>query len=171
MLMCSGVVTCVCLSTLVACKPSQPSKNQLKTDIPITGAFGFTLGEKLPSELELNDGYCFINNYTDAPPFSTIQLACLPDRTIYTIIGHAYSNSSEVVAALKSKYGPGEFYHTTNINAYNWTNGDGRLNADKFGKYMDCIHVTYSSQSLQKRSFDELEKTSHATVTNLAPKL
>jgi hypothetical protein len=142
-----------------------------KTEVPITGAFGFTLGEKLPQQFNLEDGYCFVNDYSDAPPFTTIQLCCLADRTIYEIIGHGYSNSFEVLDALKLKYGQGSWDYSTNFANSGWFNADCILNALLTGKNHENIEVDYLSFTLRQRKFDESDKASHAAVTNLAPKL
>lgn len=136
--------------------------------IPITGAFGFTLGEKLPEEYELKNGYSYVD-LTNAPPFASVQVACLSDRTIYTIIGHGYSNLTEVVQALELKYGPGSFDYDKNHEYHRWTNSNCSLEADEFQQ--NSIEVKYINNALQDKSFDEDHKASHDVATNLAPKL
>jgi hypothetical protein len=142
-----------------------------KANVPITGAFGFALGETLPAEYVLKDGFAYVENYTDAPPFNSVQLACLPDRTIYTIVGYGYSNSDQVVQALELKYGPGSLAFTKNGETHVWTNGDGKLAVDVFGDSEKAVHVTYTSVTLQQRSFDEDEKAVHDGAKALTPKL
>jgi DNA-directed RNA polymerase subunit RPC12/RpoP len=147
------------------------TQHPAQAKIPITGAFNFTLGEKLPEGLDLKDGYCFVMDYTNTPPFDRVQLGCLLDRTIYTITGYGWSNTEEVVKALQFKYGEGSFYHDATSERYAWVNGQCRLTAEKFGEGLKDIRVTYENKTLMGRSFDESEKASHAVATNLAPKL
>jgi predicted RNA-binding Zn-ribbon protein involved in translation (DUF1610 family) len=146
-----------------------------QTSVPITGAFGFTLGQKLPEEYQIKEAYgntAFVD-ITNTPPFTSVQLACLSDRTIYTIIGHGCLNGTEVVQALELKYGHDSFDYTTNSEHHSWTNGDCRLDATQndYGKIGKLVEVRYTSRTLQQRSFDEDNKASHDVATNLAPKL
>lgn len=141
-----------------------------KATAPITGAFGFTLGEKLPMEYEIKKGYGWVD-YTAAPPITTVQLGCLSDRTIYTIVGYGTSNSEQVVKALEMKYGDGGLEFTKLGERHFWTNADNRLEAERYGDDREYIRVSYTSGTVEQRLFDEEEKAKTDAATNLAPKL
>jgi len=97
-------------------KESEEQKAIYKLRKPITGAFGYTLGEKLPEGLFIDPeshsySLLFSDSMTkDISSFFPISLECLNDRRICMIIGTVTPDQIPVVRpALEKKYGTGRF--------------------------------------------------------------
>ena len=142
-----------------------------QTSVPITGAFGWVLGEKVPAQFDLFEGYGWAddNNHTNQP-FSNIQGSCCYDRTVYEINGTAGRSQAEVImAALETKYGRGGFGYTTNYDQFEkWCHGDCQLEVHTF---KEIVTVTYKNMALQARHSEERQTRDNAASSNLSSHL
>jgi hypothetical protein len=155
-------------SALCACKPADHrDAPAAQTTVPITGAFGWTLGQKVPPEFELFQGWGWSddNNHSNEP-FSNIQGSCLLDRTVYEIIGIAdRSQASVIMGALETKYGPGGFGYTTNGEFETWVNGDCQVRTERFN---NIVTVTYKNMALEAKHSDEMSDRRNAASAKLS---
>jgi hypothetical protein len=134
------------------CGPSAPAPSVANS--PITGAFGYTFGQKLGDATETSPdedgaGLSAVLFTTNFPPFDVINISVLLDRRIYCI-GAVYRGDNwqtakqPVLSALSAKYGPGL---TTNLDGWNmvvWRDRQGEIGlgektgvAEKVIKYTD----------------------------------
>ncbi|HZM02907.1 MAG TPA: hypothetical protein VFC44_07770 [Candidatus Saccharimonadales bacterium] len=160
---------------------------RLQSNVQITGAFGWTLGDKLPASDEMQEtsdplssepyNFSDIGN-TNTPPFEYVSLSCVQDRTIYQIQASADIKYKDgILAALKSKYGEPAFHRVMDYDNYDWTSGGRSLgamcwkNPDGIG---DVI-VVYEDRNILSNYRSELEKKDAADnqniSSNLVPKL
>jgi hypothetical protein len=140
-----------------------------KTAVPITGAFGWWLGDKLPVEYKFMEGSrVFYDNSGNSHGFVNVEVDCLKDRTIYRIQASSTASSdSAILEALNSKYGPGAFSYDDKGHTYVWQNGQCRLTeSDRF-----LINVIYENMMLSDRHGDEIEADIKSSATNLTPQL
>jgi len=112
-------------------KVSDEAKAFSKLFQPITGAFGYTLGEKLPEGLSIDPES---HSYAPVPSDSTtnylsffpIVVDCLSDRRICRITGTVGADQIDVVrAALEKKYGKGRL-EGHRLETWEWGNVIGR---------------------------------------------
>jgi hypothetical protein len=83
------------------------------SDPPITGAFGWTLGQKIPAEIPLQtdaNGSRYQYQTSTNPPFESILVSCTDDRTIFGISGFTSATKKgaeyhDLTTALRQKYG------------------------------------------------------------------
>jgi hypothetical protein len=133
-----------------------------RTSISITGAFGWTLGQKIENPGRFDAGTFYNDDgNTNTPGFDHVEVKGLVDGTVYEIDAGIDPLQSDVVkAALESKYGPGGF----EPGAETWIKGSRKL---KFGG----TWIAYIDAELQRESFRENDDFAHRAGTNLAQKL
>jgi len=141
-------------------KPESPPNEPVETQNPanaepITGAFGWVLGQKLPEGLEVKPGnYYTEDDLTKALPFMGIIVDVLDDRTIFRITASAderdYFAAEE---ALEAKYGPGSLKKDNLEGVFGkcWSNNARQITLQG-GRY--GTRVKYLDLELQKK-FDE----------------
>ncbi len=154
--------------------------------MPITGAFGWTLGAKAPSGI-LNDvGMSPYIPVTNAPPFKDVQLIGLKDGTIYQITTWVnLTGFADVESALNEKYGPpADLHKQSEFKAWGvaalddykgrvlmWTNAGCTIELMLDGGGDGLSSLTYYSKLLDEKSFDEASEENARRAKNLAPKL
>jgi hypothetical protein len=111
-----------------------PAADESKTRLadpspPITGAFGWTLGQKMPESIQLNfmegtDLAVYSYKTSTNPPFETIVVGSIKDRTIYMIAGCTTNTGSlqydVLVDALNLKYGVAEDTRPNDVPTRTW---------------------------------------------------
>jgi DNA-directed RNA polymerase subunit RPC12/RpoP len=119
-----GLLLCLvgCLAILALFAPKIARQQEAKPLQPITGAFGFVLGERLSDNLPVeydNDTAVLSHDlsFSDLEPYSTNfyggWVNVLNDRRIYEITVSVRENSNLVENALTMKYGPSAAYGTS----------------------------------------------------------
>jgi hypothetical protein len=143
-----------------------------RTTLPITGAFGWTLGNKIPVRLQhrrpdVTPGTFFADAAnTNTPPFVNIGVDGLNDGTIYQIHAEVAGMQGDVVkAALEAKYGPETIGKDGEGLFELWTNGDAEI------RFRSGFELEYRSISLARKSFLEYKADLHQSGAALAPKL
>lgn len=85
------------------------SNSQHRLLQPITGAFGYTLGVKLPEALTIDSDHTFTSDTTNYRPFEEITVRCVRDRRICTITGTSEDdNHAAIEQDFETQYGQGE---------------------------------------------------------------
>ncbi len=114
----TAAVLCVCGCS----KPAAPvavtapaSTEARPAPAKITGAFGFTLGQKLDDSVpatvdEDGCGIGLVLDTTNFPPFDMIIVGALVDRTVYDICAMSHGQDwqgekNAIISALEAKYG------------------------------------------------------------------
>jgi hypothetical protein len=147
--------------------PSPAALQPGQTTVPITGAFGWRLGEKIPHPRHGPSFTLYSDNAnTNTPPFVRIEVTGLMDGTIWKISGDIDDPLQEdaVKAALESKYGACAADHDGFGSFWLWKNGDGEIR-------LRTGRLEYSDRALAKKSQDEYETSLHQSGAALAPKL
>lgn len=111
---------------------------------PITGAFGYTLGERLADSYQLETnalGELYADGTKTNAPLDTIYVTVLPDRTIYgihaTIHMDNYDADIKILEDLESKYGAPHI------------EGEGRTRTYIYGRPDDTMtHPTVKGRTL-----------------------
>jgi hypothetical protein len=152
-----------------------------QTTVPITGAFGWTLGAKKPVSMPDNSvGMSDNIPVTNAPPFKEVQLSWLKDGTIYQIITWVDLNHlATVERALNDKYGPpgeralnSEEIEAKYISRVSiWTNAGCTIELSVGGGGGDESSLSYCDKALENKRFDEAMDENERRAKNLAPKL
>jgi len=150
--------------------PSVPSETAATPPQKITGAFGYTLGEKLPARCVMDEGgfYTDDENKTNRP-FVLIEVMCLSDRTIYEITGAGPDSNEVVPNALRLKYGPGYATSDARGDTYRWTNGNCRLEERSLNNGQAI--VTYENHTLVLKRGEEISNARDQAASNMAPRL
>jgi hypothetical protein len=139
---------------LAGCSRDHTKPVAALTSVPITGAFGWTLGDKLPSQFSLEQEHYHEDSDPRTAPFASVDVACLQDRTVYSVAGTTDSSHRwEVKASLEDKYGFGGYSYDNNGETYLWQNGDCQI---MFQTFKDIVIVTYFNASLENRHIDEM---------------
>jgi hypothetical protein len=108
---------------------NEPKKGLAESSAPITGEFGWTLGQKIPDALLVNmvgsTGLGFHRYQTSTnPPFETIVVGCTRDRTINKITGSTTNTGKlqydALVNALNQKYGVAEDTKPNDVPTRTW---------------------------------------------------
>ena len=165
---------CILAAVLICgCKPKlKPALPQpARTTVPITNAFGWTLGETLPPEFTLVQGLTIVAWNTSTPKYEHCVIACLKDRTIYSITGVMDSiQGAFTMKMLESKYGPGgQPYDPDPYSEFSetWTNGDFLL---QINQYKNTVSVTYENTALHHKHWNEIRDEEHRAGSNLVPR-
>jgi hypothetical protein len=163
---------CALAALLSGCSHSDSHKAaSALTTVPIEGAFGWKLGDKLSLQgLEpLTPGTWSTDK--GRAPLLTQMVSCLDDGTIYSIEGQGGGASEAVVQALDLKYGTGAMTKCDMDGAeYEWQNGARTIQAVVIHKN-DVFSVTYTDTKIQEQWFDKQRAAQTAIATNLATKL
>jgi hypothetical protein len=119
----------------------------------ITGALGFILGERLdpsvPTESFENEGMLQAQfRWTNYPPFESVIISTLPDRTIVHISAFAYVEDSTVIStAINQKYGYGTYEGDTE----SWISGEREIELHPGKSSKDPLFVVYLDKALYKK--------------------
>jgi hypothetical protein len=132
---------------------------------PIPGAFGWTLGQKLPESIQVNTmegtGLGVHSYQTSAnPPFETIVVGCTKDRTIYMIAGCTTNTSTlqydVLVDALNLKYGVAEDTRPDDVPTRTWIRPAAGHEVQIKNSTADGISVNYIDLNIFKSLSDKL---------------
>jgi hypothetical protein len=180
-------------------KAAEPATNQAaapeaekpkpgQTTVPITGAFGWTLGAKKPLSIPDNPiGMSDNVPVTNVPPFKEVKLFWLKDGTIYEIITWVdLYHFADVERALNDKYGPPADLRTpAEFKAWGvpflddlakgrvllWTNAGCTVELEVQGGGGDESSLSYCNKALNDKWFQEAADENARRAKNLAPKL
>ncbi|MGP8201073.1 MAG: hypothetical protein ACLQU4_16400 [Limisphaerales bacterium] len=135
---------------------------------PISGAFGYTLGGKLPEGLSIAPAQTFTSDTTNYMPFDNITVCCLNDRRVCTITGTAEDDNHAVVAQdLEKKYGQGNPIkdYDGKISAIKWNDGNREIELSWLEKLSTWL--SYRDIALQKTAEQQLELSIEHTIPRL----
>ena len=138
----------VCLG----CASSRPEAAKTPALRPITGSFGWNLGDKLPDKYLLPaDGiFCPKQPAETTAPYVGVGVYCLKDRTVYQIEAFALVGiADEILQGFKDQYGPPAVVNSALGADYWWSYGDCRLHV--FVDEAESITVQYINDNLSKR--------------------
>lgn len=160
-------------------KPNKPLPGQ--TTVPITGAFGWVLGRKIPPErvnefrivLDYQYGVLLDNDNVSTPPFKGVTVVGLKDGTIFEISADAASDEKQKVeAALEDKYGPGVLNRWYTGFVVSWTNADCVILEETWTN-VDNYHISlrYRNETLYHQWIAARDASDKRAAGSLAPKL
>jgi hypothetical protein len=135
---------------------------------PISGAFGYSLGEKLAEGLSLAPAQTFTSDMTNYMPFENITVCCLNDRRVCTITGASEDDNHAVVEQqMERQYGQGNPIqgYDGRISAIKWNDGNREIELSWLEKISTWL--TYRDIALEKTARQQLE----LTIEHAIPKL
>jgi hypothetical protein len=138
---------------------------------PVTGAFGWSLGDRLPesAQIETNsDNFSLSSDFTPnkpVPPFDMFFVWLTSDHTIHSIIGHAYIHSEDLkvqqdalIQALTEKYGIRDHIHNSStMDTYNFGTEDrsAELSVGISESGNASLFLTYTDRALRYKAQEE----------------
>ncbi len=144
------------------------------------GAYGWLLGGKLPSNCQfdsysanvLHDNVYETGERSDLQPFYSANVRCLEDRTIYEIelFAPPLTVPGAVIAALTQKYGNPAVDVSLNGSTHEWHCGNALLHVRE-SDGSPGFSLYYTSQSLEKRHYQEVDNKNAAAGGRIAPHL
>jgi hypothetical protein len=166
--------------------PSAATSEPGLTTVRITGAFGWTLGDKKPLNMPDDSNGMSDVPVTNAPPFKEVRLNGLKDGTIYEIVTWVDLNHfADVEGALNDKYGPpadlrtpAEFraWGVSVLDDYKgrvliWTNTGCTVTVIVDANGNDESTLTYCNKFLADKWFEEAGADNQRRAKSLSPKL
>jgi hypothetical protein len=148
---------------------------------PITGAFGWTFGQKIPESIDLKtdvEGSRYQYVTSTNPPFETIIVSCTEDRTIYSIWANtSHTNNAgeyyDLTTALRQKYGHSK--EPRKADAMEWVRPAAERNVEidihTWSGEQKYVSVLYTDLKLSEVSEHEYEQRHNAKVKPLSDKL
>ena len=148
----------------------------------IMGAFGWQLGQIIPSSYSVaqgDDGMLSLHDaLTNFPPFEGFSIIALDDRRVCAIAASAYGAPSEqediVLSALTNKYGPAklQFDKDDNTQTAKWTIDDGyaeiSLNYSIKSGYLTLYYFDHELEKIQEEKRQRINAAKmHKISTNL----
>jgi hypothetical protein len=143
---------------MCGCKENKKPDAPPKQFQPITGAFGFTLGQKMDASIEAipTPGAAGVKgaliHTTKFPPFGIISVFALDDGRVYSVMGSLGDDigttqhwrgdeEREAIADLESKYGPPkETKHPGGSTWLQWDDGRAEIVLNSSGvSYSDKV--------------------------------
>jgi hypothetical protein len=130
---------------------------------PITGAFGWTLGQQIPKSIQLNTNFSmgtYSYKTSTNPPFETIVIMCDKDRKIIMVSGCTTNTNSfeyeSLIDALNSKYGLGEDTRPSGVPTRTWIRPMAHHQIQIRNNEFEGISVGYIDTEIFKTNADSV---------------
>jgi len=165
------LLTVFLLCLLSACSPSSPtvSEKPSVTKTPITGAFGYVLGDLLKEgEPDGEGGFRLFDDATNHPPFMMVSVMADESRRVYFISATAELvdfDRSELNRSMKEKYGPPQLFSNRFMQWWD-TNGGITWNQDS-GRLTLSYSDRVISEKMRLRERAAVKKETKAIVDKL----
>jgi hypothetical protein len=129
---------------------------------PITGAFGWTLGQTIPKSIKLYTNFGMGLSYPTStnPPFEKIGIMCDNDRKITMIFGCTTNTNSfeyeSLILALNAKYGVGEDTKPSGVPTRTWMRPVAHHQIQIRNNAFEGISVGYIDTGIFKTNADSI---------------